>query len=161
MRTTRRSNFQRPGRWCTDGALMVRTVRRRSRCRAVRVRLVVPLRSSAGRGRRAGDALMPSYTHLRRAQPVLVTHFLLSHCAALRRDVDRLSAVLQEVDELPLGSGAIAGTSYAIDVNGLAKALGFGRIARNSIDVSGDRDLVASFLHAASLGMIHLSRISE
>ena len=110
---------------------------------------------------RAGDALMPSYTHLRRAQPVLVAHFLLSHCAALRRDVDRLAAVLHEVDELPLGSGAIAGTSYPIDVNGLAQALGFGRIARNSIDVSGDRDFVASLLHAASLGMVHLSRIAE
>ena len=110
---------------------------------------------------RAGDALMPSYTHLRRAQPVLVAHFLLSHCAALRRDVDRLAAVLHEADELPLGSGAIAGTAYPIDVAGLATALGFGRIARNSIDVSGDRDFVASFLHAASLGMVHLSRIAE
>jgi argininosuccinate lyase len=110
---------------------------------------------------RAGDALMPSYTHLRRAQPVLVAHFLLSHCAALRRDVDRLGAVLGEADELPLGSGAIAGTSYPIDVSGLAAALGFGRIARNSIDVSGDRDFVASFLHAASLGLVHLSRIAE
>jgi argininosuccinate lyase len=110
---------------------------------------------------RAGDGLMPSYTHLRRAQPVLVAHFLLSHCAALRRDVDRLAAVLHEADELPLGSGAIAGTSYAIDVSGIATALGFGRIARNSIDVSGDRDFVASFLHAASLGMVHLSRVAE
>jgi argininosuccinate lyase len=110
---------------------------------------------------RAGDALMPSYTHLRRAQPILVSHFLLSHCAALRRDFDRLGAVLHEADELPLGSGAIAGTAYAIDVNGLAAALGFSRIARNSIDVSGDRDFVASFLHAASLGMVHLSRIAE
>ena len=109
----------------------------------------------------AGDALMPSYTHLRRAQPVLVSHFLLSHSAALRRDVDRLSAVLAESDELPLGSGAIAGTSYGIDVNGLAADLGFSRIARNSMDVSGDRDFVASFLHAASLGMVHLSRIAE
>src|SRR6185369_707782 len=110
---------------------------------------------------RAGDALMPSYTHLRRAQPVLVAHFLLSHCAALRRDVARLDGVLQEVDELPLGSGAIAGTAYAIDVEALARDLGFTRIARNSIDVSGDRDFVASFLHAAALGMVHLSRISE
>ena len=66
-----------------------------------------------------------------------------------------------QVDELPLGSGAIAGTSYPIDVTGLAAALGFGRVARNSIDVSGDRDFVASFLHAASLGLVHLSRISE
>ena len=110
---------------------------------------------------RAGDALMPSYTHLRRAQPVLVSHFLLSHCAALRRDVDRLTAVLAEADELPLGSGAIAGTAYPIDVRALADALGFARAARNSMDVSGDRDFVASFLHAASLGMVHLSRIAE
>jgi argininosuccinate lyase len=110
---------------------------------------------------RAGDALMPSYTHLRRAQPVLVAHFLLSHVASLRRDVDRLDAVLREADELPLGSGAIAGTAYAIDVHALASALGFGRVARNSMDVSGDRDFVASFLHAASLGMVHLSRIAE
>jgi argininosuccinate lyase len=119
------------------------------------------IRSLVDLADRAGDALMPSYTHLRRAQPVLVTHFLLSHCAALRRDCDRLTAVLHECDELPLGSGAIAGTSYAIDVHALAAALGFGRIARNSIDVSGDRDFVASFLHTASLGMIHLSRIAE
>jgi argininosuccinate lyase len=110
---------------------------------------------------RAGDALMPSYTHLRRAQPVLVSHFLLSHCAALRRDVDRLDAVLNEVDELPLGSGAIAGTSYAVDVDAVAAALGFGRVARNSIDVSGNRDFVASFLHASALGMVHLSRVAE
>ena len=110
---------------------------------------------------RAGDAMMPSYTHLRRAQPVLVAHFLLSHCAALRRDAARLDAVLHEADELPLGSGAIAGTAYPIDVEWLARALGFGRIARNSIDVSGDRDFVSSFLHAASLGMVHLSRIAE
>jgi argininosuccinate lyase len=110
---------------------------------------------------RAGDALMPSYTHLRRAQPVLVSHFLLAHCSALRRDAARLDAVLHEADELPLGSGAIAGTAYAIDVRALADALGFSRVARNSMDVSGDRDFVASFLHAASLGMVHLSRIAE
>jgi argininosuccinate lyase len=110
---------------------------------------------------RSGDALMPSYTHLRRAQPVLVAHFLLSHVSALRRDADRLTAVLTEADELPLGSGAIAGTSYAIDVRAIATALGFSRISRNSIDVSGDRDFVASFLHAAALGMVHLSRLGE
>ena len=110
---------------------------------------------------RAGNALMPSYTHLRRAQPVLVAHFLLSHVSALRRDHARLATVLDEVDDLPLGSGAIAGTNYKIDVKALATALGFSRVSRNSIDVSGDRDFVASFLHAASLGMVHLSRIAE
>ncbi len=109
----------------------------------------------------AGGALMPSYTHLRRAQPVLVAHFLLSHGSALRRDVSRLEALAREIDELPLGSGAIAGTSYAIDVTALAADLGFSRVARNSIDVSGDRDFVSSFLHAAALGMVHLSRMAE
>jgi argininosuccinate lyase len=128
---------------------------------AIQAAIADTIRSLVDLADSAGDALMPSYTHLRRAQPVLVAHFLLSHCAALRRDVDRLGAVLDETDELPLGSGAIAGTSYGIDVHALAAALGFSRIARNSIDVSGDRDFVASVLHAASLGMIHLSRIAE
>jgi argininosuccinate lyase len=122
------------------------------------VRLVEALVDLASR---AGDALMPSYTHLRKAQPVLVAHFLLAHVAAIRRDHDRLAIVLHEADELPLGSGAIAGTSYEIDVQALAATLGFSRVSRNSIDVSGDRDVVASLLHGAALGMVHLSRLAE
>jgi len=109
----------------------------------------------------AGAALMPSYTHLRRAQPILVAHFFLAHVAALRRDHRRLSTVLDEVDELPLGSGAIAGTSYPIDVHALADRLGFSRIVANSVDATGERDFVSSFLHAAALSMVHLSRICE
>jgi argininosuccinate lyase len=104
---------------------------------------------------------MPSYTHLRRAQPVLVAHFLLSHAAPLRRDYDRLAAASSEADWLPLGSGAIAGTAYAVDTDRLAKALGFSRIVRNSMDASSDRDFVASFLHATALAMVHLSRLAE
>jgi argininosuccinate lyase len=69
--------------------------------------------------------------------------------------------VLQEIDELPLGSGAIAGTSYAIDVAALAARLGFARVVRNSIDATGDRDFVASFIHACALAMVHLSRMAE
>jgi argininosuccinate lyase len=113
------------------------------------------------RAEAAGDALMPSYTHLRRAQPILVAHFFLAHVAALRRDHRRLTAVLAEVDELPLGSGAIAGTSYAIDVEFLASRLGFSRIVANSVDATGERDFVSSFLHAAALSMVHLSRMCE
>jgi argininosuccinate lyase len=109
----------------------------------------------------AGDALMPSYTHLRRAQPILVSHFFLAHVAALRRDHRRFDGVLEEVDELPLGSGAIAGTSYAIDVEFLAERLGFSRSVSNSVDATGERDFVASFLHACALTMVHLSRICE
>ena len=115
----------------------------------------------AGQAEAAGDALMPSYTHMRRAQPVLAAHFFLAHAAALRRDHGRFASVVAEADELPLGSGAIAGTSYAIDVHLLAERLGFSRIVLNSIDATGDRDFVASFLHAAALCMVHLSRLAE
>ena len=108
-----------------------------------------------------GDAVMPSYTHTRRAQPILAAHFFLAHAAALRRDHGRLAAVLGEIDELPLGSGAIAGTSYPIDVTWLAQRLGFSRIVANSIDATGDRDFVASFLHTCALSMVHLSRLAE
>src|SRR5215203_297814 len=113
------------------------------------------------RAETAGDALMPSYTHMRRAQPILVSHFFLAHVAALRRDHKRFSVLLDEIDELPLGSGAIAGTSYDIDVHGIAARLGFSRIVANSVDATGDRDFVSTFLHAASLAMVHLSRIAE
>ena len=113
------------------------------------------------RAEAAGDALMPSYTHLRRAQPILVAHFFLAHVAALRRDHRRLSVVLDEVDELTLGSGAIAGTSYGIDVKFLADRLGFSRVVANSVDATGERDFVSSFLHAAALSMVHLSRMCE
>ena len=109
----------------------------------------------------AGDALMPSYTHMRRAQPILVSHFFLAHVAALRRDYKRFSGLLDEIDELPLGSGAVAGTSYAIDVHALADRLGFSRVVANSVDATGDRDFVATFLHGASMTMVHLSRIAE
>jgi len=106
-------------------------------------------------------AMMPSYTHLRRAQPVLVAHFFLSHASALRRDYERLQAAAAEADALTLGSGAIAGTSYAVDTERLARTLGFSRVVLNSMDASSDRDFVASFLYAASLTMVHLSRIAE
>ena len=115
----------------------------------------------ADQAERAGSAMMPSYTHLRRAQPILVAHFFLAHASALRRDHARFSGVLNEIDELPLGSGAIAGTSYPIDVQVLASRLGFSRIVRNSIDATGDRDFVASFMHASALTMVHLSRLAE
>jgi argininosuccinate lyase len=109
----------------------------------------------------AGDALMPAFTHFRPAQPILVAHFFLAHAAPLRRDWARLAAAASEADALPLGSGAVAGTSYPIDVPALARDLGFSRIVANSIDASSDRDFAASFLYAAALTMIHLSRLAE
>lgn len=109
----------------------------------------------------AGDAVMPSYTHLRRAQPVLVAHVWLAHAAAFRRDVDRFDVARREADWMPMGSGAIAGTSYDVDVDWLADRLGFSRVVPNSIDTSGDRDFVAGFLHACAMTMVHLSRLAE
>ena len=123
--------------------------------------LLQVLRVLATSAAAAGQALMPSYTHLRRAQPILAAHFFLAHAAAFRRDYARFASLLHDADELPLGSGAIAGTSYAIDVRQLAAALGFSRIVRNSIDATGDRDIVATFLYDASLTMVHLSRLAE
>jgi argininosuccinate lyase len=119
------------------------------------------VRVLAGQADAAGAALMPSYTHMRRAQPVMAAHFFLAHAAAFRRDYGRFSSVLDDVDELPLGSGAIAGTSYDIDVKAIAARLGFSRIVANSIDATGDRDFVATFLHACALSMVHLSRLAE
>jgi argininosuccinate lyase len=110
---------------------------------------------------RSGPALMPAYTHLRRAQPVLMAHFVLAHAAALRRDYARLGAAAGEADALPLGSGAVAGTNYAVDTAALAARLGFSRVVANSIDASSDRDFVSVFLHACALAMIHLSRFAE
>ena len=110
---------------------------------------------------RAGNAIMPSYTHFRPAQPVLAAHFFLAHVASLRRDFERFASAHAEADALTLGSGAIAGTSYAIDVDTLARDLGFSRVVSNSIDASSDRDFAASFLYACALTMVHLSRLAE
>ncbi len=109
----------------------------------------------------AGDALMPSYTHFRPAQPVLVAHFFLSHVAPLRRDFARLAGAREESDALPLGSGAIAGTAYAIDTDALARDLGFSTVVDNSMDASSDRDFAATFLYACAMTMVHLSRLAE
>jgi argininosuccinate lyase len=122
------------------------------------VRVVAALVAQA---ERSGDALMPAYTHLRRAQPVLAAHWFLSHAAAFRRDAERFRAVGREADALPLGSGAIAGNSYPIDVRALALRLGFSRVVANSMDAVADRDFVSSFLHATSLCMVHVSRLAE
>ncbi len=109
----------------------------------------------------AGDAVMPSFTHFRPAQPVLIAHFLLSHAAPLRRDFDRFAVASAEADALPLGSGAIAGTTYAVNVDELVRDLGFSRTVANSMDASSDRDFAATFLYACALTMVHLSRLAE
>ena len=119
------------------------------------------VRALADQAEHAGQAVVPSYTHLRRAQPVLAAHLWLAHAAAFRRDVDRFDAARREADVMPLGSGAIAGTAYDIDVHFLAQRLGFSRVVTNSLDTSGDRDFVATFLYACAMTMVHLSRLAE
>ena len=133
----------------------------RRRIPAIQQALLALVRTFVDLAETAGDAVMPSYTHLRKAQPVLVAHFLLSHAAPLRRDFERFARASDEADALTLGSGAIAGTSYSVDTAALASRLGFSRVVLNSMDASSDRDYVASFLYAVALTMVHLSRIAE
>jgi argininosuccinate lyase len=133
----------------------------RRRIPVLQRRLAAAAGALARQAASAGDALMPSFTHFRPAQPVLVAHFFLSHIAPLRRDYERLERARDEADAMPLGSGAIAGTSYDVDVDALARELGFSRVVANSMDASSDRDFAATFLYACALTMVHLSRLSE
>lgn len=105
--------------------------------------------------------VMPGYTHLQRAQPVFLAHHLLAYFFMLHRDVKRFNACYEETDVLPLGSAALAGSSFPLDRGLVAKELGFSKITANSIDAVSDRDFVVSFLAAASLLMVHLSRLAE
>jgi argininosuccinate lyase len=107
------------------------------------------------------DALMPSYTHMQRAQPVSVTHWLLSHFWPLDRDRARLAAAARAAGVLPLGSGAVAGCAFPISRVLLKGSLGFAAISRNSIDAVADRDFIAELLFALALLGAHLSRLGE
>ena len=105
--------------------------------------------------------VMPGYTHLQPAQPVLLAHHLLAYFEMLQRDFDRFSDCLKRTDVMPLGSGAIAGVAYNIDREFLARELGFSQISKNSMDAVSDRDFVVEYEAAASLCMMHLSRLAE
>jgi len=105
--------------------------------------------------------VMPGYTHLQPAQPVLLAHHLLAYFEMLQRDVDRFSDCLKRTDVMPLGSGALAGVAYNIDREFLARELGFSQLSQNSIDAVSDRDFVVEYEAAASLCLMHLSRLAE
>jgi argininosuccinate lyase len=107
------------------------------------------------------DTVVPGYTHLQPAQPVLLAHHFLAYFEMLERDAARFVHTRDRADELPLGSGALAGVPYPIDREYVARELGFTRISRNSIDAVSDRDFVVDFHAAAALAMMHLSRLSE
>ena len=107
------------------------------------------------------DILMPAYTHTQRAQPVLLAHHLLAYFEMLERDKGRLADGSRRANVSPLGAGALAGTTFPIDREFVASVLGFAAVSRNSMDAVADRDFVVEFLAAASLLMVHLSRLSE
>lgn len=107
------------------------------------------------------DALMPGYTHLQRAQPVLFAHHMLAYFQMFRRDAGRFTDCYRRTDVLPLGSGALAGVPYPTDRHFLATELGFASVSANSMDAVSDRDFLLEYQAAASICMMHLSRLSE
>ncbi len=113
------------------------------------------------RAEKAGDAAMPAYTHLQRAEPVLVAHWLLAYAEMLLRDLSRLEDCRKRLDVCPLGSGAVAGTTLPLDRDVMSAELGFTAPTANSMDATCDRDFVIEFANAASLLAIHLSRWAE
>ena len=107
------------------------------------------------------DVIMPGYTHLQRAQPILFSHHMLAYFYMLNRDFARLEGVYDRADIMPLGAGALAGTTFPIDRHYVAEQLNFAQIYANSLDAVSDRDYILEFLSFASILMMHLSRISE
>lgn len=111
--------------------------------------------------RRYPDAILPGFTHLRRAQAVLWPHYLLAYFEMFSRDWQRLEAARRAAGAMPLGSGALAGSGFPFDRAQIALDLGFDELTRNSMDAAADRDFVLDFLHAAGLTLLHLSRLAE
>ena len=107
------------------------------------------------------EVLMPGYTHLQRAQPIYFAHYLVAQLEAFERDHERLRDTRRRADVMPLGSGALAGSTIALDREAIAKALGFQRVTQNSVDAVSDRDFVADLLYSLAMIGIHLSRFSE
>ena len=108
-----------------------------------------------------GSVIMPGYTHLQRAQPILYSHWLMAYFNMLKRDFDRFTGVYERADIMPLGAGALAGTTFPIDRENVQRTLNFGNIYTNSLDAVSDRDYILEFLSASSVLMVHLSRLSE
>jgi len=133
----------------------------REECDRARVLIVELAESLLNLAERYRDAVIPGYTHLRRAQAVLWPHYLLAYFEMLARDSERFAEARKRANVLPLGSGALAGSGFPFDRDALARDLGFAAVSRNSMDVSADRDFVLDFLYAATTTMLHLSRLAE
>ena len=133
----------------------------RGEIEAIQERLAAFLHAMLALAHRYPAAVIPGYTHLRRAQAVLWPHYILAYFEMFLRDWERLEQTRHRVNLLPLGSGALAGSGFPFDREAIALDLGFAGVTRNSMDVSADRDFVCDFLYAASIVMIHLSRLAE
>ncbi|MEX2459834.1 MAG: argininosuccinate lyase [Paenibacillaceae bacterium] len=107
------------------------------------------------------DTIVPGYTHLQRAQPILFAHHLMAYVSMFQRDIERLQDSYKRINVLPLGAGALAGTTFAIDRHFVAEQLGFDKVYENSLDAVSDRDFIIEFLSNGSLIMMHLSRFCE
>jgi len=123
--------------------------------------VVALLEALLTRARAHLGVVMPGYTHLQPAQPVLFSHYLLAYFEMFLRDSDRLQGCRDRVDELPLGAGALAGTSFRVDRVRLARDLGFARVSRNSLDATSDRDGACELLFGCGMVLTHLSRLAE
>ena len=124
--------------------------------------LLEKMKAELARGaKRYLGVIRPAYTHLQKAQPVLLSHYLLGYNDIFERDRERMEACLGRVNVLPLGSGALAGTTFPIDRAYVARLLGFPRISKNSVDAVSDRDFVLEFLAASAILFVHLSRLAE
>jgi len=133
----------------------------REECDRVRALLSGVMGALLALAGRDPDAVIPGYTHMRRAQAVLWPHYLLAYFEMFARDAERFSQARARANLLPLGSGALAGSGFPFDREAMAQDLGFAAVTRNSMDVSADRDFALDFVYAASLAMIHLSRLAE
>jgi len=118
-------------------------------------------RALVAMARKHMDVVMPGYTHMQRAQPVLFAHHLMAYYEMMGRDIQRFQDSLKRVDVMPLGAAALAGTTYPVNREYTRQVLGFGRVSENSIDSVSDRDFVMEFIAHAGICMIHLSRLSE
>ena len=133
----------------------------REECDAVRASIAGLMEALVGLAGRYPDAVIPGYTHLRRAQAVLWPHYLLAYFEMLARDWERFGEARRRANVLPLGSGALAGSGFPFDRESIARDLGFDSVTANSMDVAADRDFALDFLYAATVTMLHLSRLAE
>jgi argininosuccinate lyase len=133
----------------------------RAECVALDAALARVQRALAALARRYDAAVLPGYTHLQRAQPILLAHHLLAYREMLARDRARFRDCRARADELPLGAGALAGAGFPLDRAFVARQLGFSRVTANSLDAVADRDAAVEFLAAAALAAVHLSRLAE